>query len=94
MYWSSGKWFLSCQISRHDPSRIRYVVLIKLSPFRNGHPSLEPDLVGICISSEMDDAKDLACDFIRTIEEQGITPPSPYTRSSAPRTAASIRSRA
>ena len=83
MYWISGKWFLSCQTSRYDPCRIRYIVLIKQSPFKNGHPSLEPDLAGFCISADMDDVKDLAADFIRSAEQHGVPPASPYTRASA-----------
>ena len=79
MYWRNGDWHFLSQKNSYIVNQVRYLVLIKKSPFENGHPALEPELVGTCVATSEADAKKLALSFIGVVDEQGIVPVSPYT---------------
>ena len=79
MYWRNGDWHFLSQKNSYIADHVRYLVLIKKSPFENGHPALEPGLVGTCLANSEADAKKLALSFIGVVDEYGIVPSSPYT---------------
>ncbi len=79
MYWRSGDWHFLSQKNSYIVNQVRYLVLIKKSAFENGHPALEPGLIGTCVAYSEADAKKLALSFIGMVDEQGIVPISPFT---------------
>ena len=79
MYWRSGDWHFLSQKNSYIVNQVRYLVLIKKSPFENGHPALEPELVGTCVAYSEADAKKLALSFIGVVDERGVVPISPFT---------------
>ena len=83
MYWIWRSWHFWRHEQTYASGEIRYFVLIKKSPFKNRHPALEPDLVGTCVASTMEEADQLAFSFVSIIDQQGIIPKSPYTSSQA-----------
>lgn len=83
MYWVKGNWHMLRHEQTYTDGTVQYFVLIKTSPFKNRHPALEPDLIGTCIASTMEEAEGLALSFITMVDEHGIVPVSPYTASGA-----------
>ena len=79
MYWRQGDWHFLTQRNPYLEDKNEYIVLIKRGPFRNGHPVLEPDLLGVCMSSGSDDTDKLAMSFVELVELHNFVPPSPYT---------------
>ena len=79
MYWRNGDWHFLSQKNSYIADHIRYLVLIKKSPFENGHPALEPGLIGTCLANSEADAKKLALSFIGLVDDYGIVPVSPFT---------------
>ncbi len=82
MYWRNGDWHFLSQKNSYIANQVRYLVLIKKSPFENGHPALEPELIGTCVATSEADAKKLALSFIGVVDEHGVVPVSPYTAAS------------
>ena len=83
MYWTMGNWHFWRHEQTYTNGQVRYFVLVKRSPFKNRHPALEPDLIGTCVASTMEEAERLALAFVTVVDQQGTIPPSPYTSSQA-----------
>ena len=81
MYWIWRSWHFWRHEQTYADGQVRYFVLVKRSPFKNRHPALEPDLVGTCAASSVEEVDRLAFSFVSIIDQGGVIPGSPYTSS-------------